>query len=451
MNGEKVRVAFHTLGCKLNYTETSTIARSLDQEVYKQVSYNESADIYVINTCTVTGAADRKCRQAIRKASRQSPDAQIVVMGCFAQLRPEEAGRLEGVKMILGNHEKFNLAHYLKEMSATGTHGSTDPGNDDNRDPEKEISPAPIVHSCESMENSGFISSFSMGDRTRSFMKVQDGCDYHCSYCTIPLARGNSRNQPISECIREARELASRGIKEIVLTGINTGDFGKSTGESLYELLQELVKIDGIERYRISSIEPNLLASDIITLTAENKKLMPHFHIPLQSGCNETLARMRRRYQRELFAEKLVVIKELMPMASVGADVIVGFPGETEEEFRSTYRFLEESGLSYLHVFTYSPRSNTPAAMMKPAVKSSVATERSRLLQQLSVKMAMRFSMDNRGYTRSVLWEHRNSKGVISGFTDNYIRVTTLSLNIMPGDITREFLKEPGSSAVFSL
>ena len=427
MSGGKIRVAFHTLGCKLNYTETSTIARSLDQERYEQVPYNEPADIYVINTCTVTGVADRKCRQAIRKASRQSPDAQIVVIGCFAQLRPEEASKLEGVKLILGNQEKFNLAHYLEEISTN-----------------------PIVHSCESMENSKFISSFSMGERTRSFMKVQDGCDYHCSYCTIPLARGGSRNQPISECVREAREIAARGIKEIVLTGINTGDFGKSTGESLYELLQELVKIDGIERYRISSIEPNLLTSEIIKLTSVNEKLMPHFHVPLQSGCNETLARMRRRYHRELFGEKLSGVKKLMPTASVGADVIVGFPGETEEEFRSTYQFLEESDLSYLHVFTYSPRSNTPAAIMKPVVKSSAATERSQLLQELSGKMEMRFSLDNRGYTRSVLWENRNSNGKIAGFTDNYIRVSTSSAKVLPGDITRVLLQEPDSSGVFS-
>lgn len=445
MSGDKVRVAFHTLGCKLNYTETSTIARSLDSGRYEKVSYDEQADIYVINTCTVTGAADRKCRQAIRKASRQSPDARIVVMGCFAQLRSEEAAALEGVRLILGNQEKFHLARYLDELTAIPENGSGLPGT--------EITGAasgPIVHSCESMERSSFISSFSMGDRTRAFMKVQDGCDYHCSYCTIPMARGSSRNQPVAECIREAELIAERGIKEIVLTGINTGDFGKSTGESLYELLLELIKVKGIERYRISSIEPNLLTKGIIELTAASEKLMPHFHIPLQSGCNETLARMRRRYRRELFEEKVAIIKKVIPNASIGADVIAGFPGETEEEFSSTYKFLEESDLSYLHAFTYSPRSNTPAAMMKPVVKSSVATGRSHMLQELSGKMALRFAGSNKGLTASVLWESRDSDGVISGFTGNYLRVSSSSPDITEGEITDVMLTEPDSKGGFT-
>jgi threonylcarbamoyladenosine tRNA methylthiotransferase MtaB len=446
MSGEKVRVAFHTLGCKLNYTETSTIARSLDSGKYEKVSYDEPADIYVINTCTVTGAADRKCRQAIRKASRQAPDARIVVMGCFAQLRSEEAASLEGVKLILGNQEKFHLARYLDELTAIHENDSGVPGT--------EITGAasgPIVHSCESMEKSSFISSFSMGDRTRAFMKVQDGCDYHCSYCTIPMARGSSRNQPVAECVREAGLIADRGIREIVLTGINTGDFGKSTGESLYELLLELIKVKGIERYRISSIEPNLLTPEIIEITADSQRLMPHFHIPLQSGCNETLARMRRRYRRELFEEKVAMIKKVMPNASIGADVIAGFPGETDTEFRSTYEFLEKSDLSYLHAFTYSPRSNTPAALMKPVVKSSDATERSHMLQRLSAKMALRFADSNKGLAAKVLWESRDSNGIISGFTGNYLRVATLSPDITEGDITDVMLTEPDNNGGFTV
>jgi threonylcarbamoyladenosine tRNA methylthiotransferase MtaB len=446
MSGGKVRVAFHTLGCKLNYTETSTIARSLDTGRYENVSYDEPADIYVINTCTVTGAADRKCRQAIRKASRQAPDAKIVVMGCFAQLHSEEAAALEGVRLILGNQEKFHLARYLDELAAIPENESAVTGAEITG-----IASGPIVHSCESMERSSFISSFSMGDRTRAFMKVQDGCDYHCSYCTIPLARGASRNQPVAECVREAQVIAGRGIREIVLTGINTGDFGKSTGESLYELLQELIKVEGIERYRISSIEPNLLTTEIIELTAASEKLMPHFHIPLQSGCNETLARMRRRYRRELFEEKTTEIKRVMPHASIGADVIAGFPGETDEEFMSTYKFLENIDLSYLHAFTYSPRSNTPAALMKPVVKSSDATKRSHMLQELSGGMARRFALSNKGLAARVLWESRDSNGVISGFTANYLRVATSSLEVSEGEITDVILTEPDNNGGFTV
>lgn len=415
IEGRKKKVAFHTLGCKLNFTETSTIARSLDEERYERVSFDDPADIYVINTCSVTGSADRKCRQVIKKTIAHSPGAYIVVVGCYAQLKPEEISSIPGVDLVLGTNEKFNLSAYIERIEKTY---------------------ASPVHSCEPVSGSIFTPSFSLADRTRSFLKVQDGCDYHCSYCTIPMARGESRNQPVSECIAQAGEIARSGIKEVVLTGVNIGDFGKSTGETLFDLLNELCKVDGIERIRISSIEPNLLTDEIINLVAENQKLLPHFHIPLQSGCNRTLGQMRRRYTRELFGERVASIRKLIPDAGIGADVIVGFPGENEEDFLSAREFLEKTDLSYLHVFTFSPRSNTPAASMEGQVNGETAVKRSQSLHRLSEKKRLDFHRRCIGKSYNVLWENRDEKGIISGFTGNYIRVTAHGDDNHPGKIS---------------
>lgn len=398
----KKKVAFHTLGCKLNFTETSTIARSLSGERFEKVSFDEQADIYVINTCSVTGAADKKCRQVIKKTINQSPGAYIIVVGCYAQLKPEEITSIPGVDLVLGTNEKFDLAGYIDRI---------------------EESIAETVNSCEPVSESMFKPSYSLSDRTRSFLKVQDGCDYLCSYCTIPFARGKSRNQPVSECLRQAKEIADSGIREIVITGVNIGDFGKSTGESFIDLLRALVKVDGIERIRISSIEPNLLTDDIIELVASEPKLMPHFHIPLQSGCNRTLGRMKRRYTRELFSDRISSIRKIMPDAGIGADVIVGFPGETEEDFASAREFLENTDLSYLHVFTFSPRANTPAAEMNDQVLPVTRNSRSKALQRLSEKKRVEFYRRCTGKQFRVLWEGVDEDS-ISGFTENYIRVT---------------------------
>ena len=341
MTDIKKKVAFHTLGCKLNFAETSTISRSFPEDQFEKVPANTKADIYVINTCSVTDAADRKCRQTIKKFIGQAPEAVIAVVGCYAQLNPGEISEIDGVDLVLGNNEKFNIAAYLREFEKKGK---------------------AEIHSCNGSGLDRFYPSYSIGDRTRSFLKVQDGCDYGCSYCTIPLARGQSRNQEIGILIVEAENIASRGIKEIVLTGVNIGDFGKSTGDSFTGLLKGLVKVDGIERYRISSIEPNLITGELIEMTALNRKILPHFHIPLQSGSDKILGLMQRRYRRELFKDKLFQIKEKIPLAGIGADVIVGFPGETDSDFEDTFSFLAEMPVTYLHVFTFSERPGTLAA-----------------------------------------------------------------------------------------
>jgi threonylcarbamoyladenosine tRNA methylthiotransferase MtaB len=397
----KKKVAFHTLGCKLNFAETSTISRSFPEEHFERVRPGAKADIYVINTCSVTDTADRKCRQVIKKCINQSPEAVIAVVGCYAQLNPGEISSIPGVDLILGTNEKFNAAAFLEK---TGKRNN------------------PEIHRCDLTSPGKFLPSFSMTDRTRSFLKVQDGCDYRCSYCTIPVARGQSRNQDIRSLVDEAEKIALKGIKEIVLTGVNIGDYGKSTGDKFASLLRELIKVDGIERFRISSIEPNLLTDEIISLIAECKKLLPHFHIPLQSGSDNILRLMRRRYKRDQFEDRVRMIRKEIPLAGIGADVITGFPGETDYDFEETFGFLKEMPVSYLHVFNFSERPGTPAEKMPGKVPFSIREERSRRLIRLSEKKHYEFCVRNTGQTAEILFEHNKSEDMITGFTGNYLR-----------------------------
>lgn len=415
----KRKVAFHTLGCKLNFAETSTIARTFPDDRFERVSPDGHADIYVINTCTVTDAADKKTRQAVRKFIHHNPDAFIAVVGCYAQLRQEEAAAIEGVDLVLGTYEKFDLASYIDNLQKRT---------------------APEVHSCETIDTDGFKASWSAGDRTRSFLKVQDGCDYHCSYCTVPLARGKSRNPFISEITAEAEEIVSSGIKEIVLTGVNVGDFGKSTGETLGQLLESLVKVKGLQRLRLSSIEPNLLTDSIIDLITSEKVLLPHIHMPLQSGNDRILGLMRRRYRREVFHERVLKIRERIPGAGIGADIIVGFPGETEEEHADTYGFLESLPLSYLHVFAFSPRPGTPAAGLPGIVSKQDKEKRSRQLIRLSESRRMQFMRSAAGQVHEVLFEQRGHDGMMAGLTGNYIRVLIPWEKGLPGTVRRVML-----------
>ena len=410
----KRKVAFHTLGCKLNFAETSTIARTLPDDRFERVSADSRADIYVINTCTVTDTADRKCRQAVRKFAHRNPDAFIAVVGCYAQMRREEAASIEGVDLVLGTYEKFDLASYIDNLQKRT---------------------APGIHSCETVNTDEFMASWSAGERTRSFLKVQDGCDYHCSYCAVPLARGKSRNPAISEIVAEAEKIVAGGVMEIVLTGVNVGDFGKSTGETLEQLLESLVKVNGLQRLRLSSIEPNLVTDRIIDIVSEGKVLLPHFHIPLQSGNDRVLGLMRRRYRREVFRDRVMKIRERIPDAGLGADVIVGFPGETEEEYADTYSFLESLPLSYLHVFAFSPRPGTPAAEMPGAVSRQEKEKRSRQLIRLSESRRMQFMHNASGQIHNVLFEKRGHDGTVTGLTGNYIRVMTPRVKGLPGSI----------------
>ena len=412
----KRKVAFHTLGCKLNFAETSTIARTFAEERYERVSPDSLADIHVINTCTVTDAADRKCRQAVRKIIHRNPGAFIAVVGCYAQLRQEEAAAIEGVDLVLGTCEKFDLASYIDNLGKLT---------------------APGIHSCENIDTDAFRSSWSAGDRTRSFLKVQDGCDYRCSYCTVPLARGKSRNPFISEIVEEAKTIAASGVKEIVLTGVNVGDFGKSTGESLEQLLNSLTHVKGIERLRLSSIEPDLVTDAIIDLIASKKMLMPHIHMPLQSGSDRILGLMRRRYRRDVFRDRVMRIRDKMPHAGIGADVIVGFPGETEEDHEETVRFLENMPVSYLHVFAFSPRPGTPAADMPDRVRKQEKERRSRQLINLSGSRRILFMRNASGKIHDVLFEKRSPDGMIAGLTGNYIRVITPYRKDLPGTVRR--------------
>lgn len=402
MTSDRKKIAFHTLGCKLNFAETSTISRSFPEEKFERVPASSKADIYIINTCSVTDAADKKCRQAIRKFSNLSPDAFIAVVGCYAQLKPQEISSIPGVDLVLGTNEKFSLAEYLSST-------------------EKKTNAE--VHSCDLSVADVFNDSYSMGDRTRSFLKVQDGCDYGCSYCTIPMARGKSRNPEIARLVEEAQKIASRGISEIVLTGVNIGDFGRSTGDSFSLLLRELQKTTGIERIRISSIEPNLLTDEIIAMAAEGGKILPHFHIPLQSGSDKILGLMRRRYKREIFAGRVLGVKQEIPMAGIGADVIVGFPGETEEDFNDTLSFIENLPLTYLHVFSFSERPGTVAAGLPGKVSQADKDERSKRLIELSGKKNLEFINENIGRKSMVLFEKTRNDGFITGFTENYLRV----------------------------
>ena len=425
MEISKKRVSFHTLGCKLNFAETSAIARSLPDDRYDKVPQGADADIYVINTCTVTGTADRKCRQTIKKLISRSPDALIAVVGCYAQLKPEKILAIPGVDIVLGNYEKFNLADYLVN---------------------KKKGDGEIIHACGNTVNDSYFPAFSIGGRTRSFLKVQDGCDYRCSYCTIPDARGPSRNQDIVSLVSEAEKIAENGIKEIVLTGVNIGDFGKSTGDTFTGLLKELVKVEGIERYRISSIEPDLISSELIDFAAGSGKILPHFHIPLQSGSDHVLKMMRRRYKRELFERKVSLIKTRIPLAGIGADVIVGFPGESDADFTDTLSFLEKMPLSYLHVFSFSERPGTPAWEMPGKVPYPAREERSKRLISLSDRKHREFCIENTGKNASVLFEHSRKEGMITGFTGNYLSVEYPWNNNLAGKIRKVFLKGMASS-----
>lgn len=408
---EKQRtVAFHTLGCKLNFSETSTLSRTLESEGFVKKEFDDLADVYVINTCSVTDNADKECRQLVRRIQRKAPESLVVITGCYAQLKPKEISQIPGVDLVLGAAEKFNIGAHLREL-AKGDSAK--------------------ISSCDIEEVSGFNASYSMNDRTRTFLKVQDGCDYTCSFCTIPMARGKSRSDSIANVLQHARDLAGSGVKEIVLTGVNLGDFGKGpdgakrSEENFYDLIQELDKVEGIERYRISSIEPNLLTEDIISFVAGSKKFMPHFHIPLQSGSNEILGLMRRRYKRELYAERVEMIKSLMPHCAIGVDVIVGFPSESDAHFKETFDFLHSLDVSYLHVFTYSERDATRALEIKPVVPVAVRHERNKTLRQLSYMKMQYFTEQHRGQERKVLFEGHEKAGMMEGYTDNYIRITT--------------------------
>ncbi|MCX6301651.1 MAG: tRNA (N(6)-L-threonylcarbamoyladenosine(37)-C(2))-methylthiotransferase MtaB [Bacteroidia bacterium] len=401
-NLKRKKVAFHTLGCKLNFAETSTISRLFPEEQFEKVPARQKADVYVINTCSVTDVADKKCRQAIKRFIHLSPDAFIAVVGCYAQLKPQEISAIPGVDLVLGINEKFDIAGYITGLE---------------KRKKAEIS------SCALSDSDRFNPSWSAGDRTRSFLKVQDGCDYGCSYCTVPLARGRSKNPNIITLCGQAADIANKGVKEIVLTGVNIGDFGKSTGESFTDLIKELIKVPGIERYRISSIEPNLLTDELIELAFSNKKILPHFHIPLQSGCDRILGLMRRRYKREIFAERVKIIKKLIPLAGIGADVIVGFPGETESDFRETYSFIEKLPLTYLHVFTFSERPGTVAWDLPGKVNLQERESRSKKLIALSELKHSGFMGLNTGYNAEVLFEKVRTSGMITGFTGNYLRV----------------------------
>lgn len=407
MNNKK-KVGFYTLGCKLNFSETSTIARSFKDEGFERVDFNDQADIYVINTCSVTENADKRFKTIVKQAQKANPEAFIAAVGCYAQLKPQELADVNGVDLVLGATEKFKITDYLNDLS------KNDFGE---------------VHSCEIEEADFYVGSYSIGDRTRAFLKVQDGCDYKCTYCTIPLARGISRSDTLENVLKNAKEISERNIKEIVLTGVNIGDYGKGEfgnkkhEHTFYELVQALDVVEGIERLRISSIEPNLLKNETIDFVAQSKTFVPHFHIPLQSGSNDMLKKMRRRYLRELYVDRVEQIKKVMPHACIGVDVIVGFPGETDEHFLETYNFLNELDISYLHVFTYSERENTVAAIMDGVVPKKVRSKRSKMLRGLSVKKRRAFYESQIGTKRTVLFESENKEGYIQGFTENYVKV----------------------------
>lgn len=406
----KKKVAFYTLGCKLNFSETSTISRSFTNDGFTRVNFSEKADIYVINTCSVTENADKRFKVIVKQAQKINPEAFIIAVGCYAQLKPQELADVNGVDLVLGATEKFKITDYINNLSKNNF------GE---------------IHACEIEEANFYVGSYSIGDRTRAFLKVQDGCDYTCTYCTIPLARGISRSDTMANVIKNAQEISEQNIKEIVLTGVNIGDYGKGEfgnkkhQHTFLDLVTQLDRIKGIERLRISSIEPNLLKNETIDLVSNSRAFTPHFHIPLQSGSNEILKKMKRRYKRELYIDRVEKIKEVMPHACIGVDVIVGFPGETDAHFLETYTFLSELDISYLHVFTYSERDNTEAANMSGVVPKSIRTKRSKMLRGLSVKKRRAFYESQIGTTRTVLFESENKEGYIHGFTKNYIKVKT--------------------------
>ncbi|WP_297805820.1 tRNA (N(6)-L-threonylcarbamoyladenosine(37)-C(2))-methylthiotransferase MtaB [uncultured Polaribacter sp.] len=409
MNAEK-KVAFYTLGCKLNFSETSTIARNFTNEGFERVDFEAAADVYVINTCSVTDNADKRFKTIVKNALKKNEDAFLIAIGCYAQLKPEELANVDGVDLVLGATEKFNVTSYINDLSKNNV------GE---------------VHSCEISDADFYVGSYSIGDRTRAFLKVQDGCDYKCTYCTIPLARGISRSDTLENVIKNAQEISSKGIKEIVLTGVNIGDYGKGEfgnkkhEHTFLELVKELDKVNGIHRLRISSIEPNLLKDETIEFVSKSNSFVPHFHIPLQSGCDELLKKMKRRYLTSTYTNRVRKIKEVMPNACIGVDVIVGFPGETDELFLETYNYLNEMDISYLHVFTYSERANTEAVQLDGVVPKKVRAKRSKMLRGLSAKKRRSFYESQLGNTLSVLFENENKDGFINGFTENYVKVKT--------------------------
>ncbi|MGB5227662.1 MAG: tRNA (N(6)-L-threonylcarbamoyladenosine(37)-C(2))-methylthiotransferase MtaB [Eudoraea sp.] len=406
----KKRVAFYTLGCKLNFSETSTIARSFENKGYDRVDFSDRADMYVINTCSVTENADKRFKTIVRQAQKTNPEAFVAAIGCYAQLKPQDLADIHGVDLVLGASEKFKILDYINDLS------KNDFG---------------VVHSCEIEEVDFYVDSYAIGDRTRAFLKVQDGCDYKCTYCTIPMARGISRSDTLSNVLKNAREISEQGIKEIVLTGVNIGDYGKGEfgnkkhEHTFFDLVKALDKVEGVHRLRISSIEPNLLKNETIDFVARSNTFVPHFHIPLQSGSDELLKLMKRRYLTDLYVDRVKRIRNVMPHSCIGVDVIVGFPGETDKHFLETYNFLNELEISYLHVFTYSERDGTVAATMSEVVPKNVRSKRSKMLRGLSVKKRRSFYESQLGHKRTVLFESENKEGYIHGFTDNYIKVKT--------------------------
>lgn len=436
-----VNVAFHTLGCKLNFSETSSIRRMFEDHGYGTCKIEDGADIYIINTCSVTDFADKKCRYEVRRALKHSPNARVVVIGCYAQLKPREISEIPGVDLVLGAAEKFNIIKYVDGLSKT-----TDKG---------------MVMAGEVSEANSFVDAFSFGDRTRSFLKVQDGCNYKCTFCTIPQARGASRSDTIENALSNANRIAESGVKEIVLTGVNLGDFGNGTEviegtkpkkEAMFiDLIQELDKVEGIDRYRISSIEPNLLTDEIIKFVAQSERFLPHFHVPLQSGSDKILKAMKRRYLTPLYSLRVDSIKSNMPHACIGVDVIVGFPGETDEDFKDTYNYLKDLDISYLHVFTYSERANTPATEMGDPVPMNIRRERNEMLRILSEKKKRAFYEKNLGSVRNVLWEQSKKEGVMTGFTNNYVKVQAPLNTQMIGGIQEVTLHEIGEDSLVSI
>ena len=427
------KVAFYTLGCKLNYSETSTISRSFESRGYIKVGFTETPDIFIINTCSVTENADKKCSKIVREARGISPDAYIAIIGCYAQLKPQEIASIPGVDAVLGASEKFRLMDLLDGFVRQ---------------------PSAQVFASDIQEATGFNTSYSLHDRTRTFLKVQDGCDYSCTFCTIPMARGASRSDSIQNIIRTAVEIGKTEVREIVLTGVNTGDFGIREGkreERFIDLIKALDNVEGIDRFRISSIEPNLLTNEIIQFVKQSKKFVPHFHVPLQSGSNKILKLMKRRYQRELYADRVKQIKFLMPTACIGVDVIVGFPGESNEDFLETYQFLNELQISYLHVFTYSERENTMAATMPNSVPKSVRAERSKMMHILSDKKRRKFYEENLSHEAIVLFENDVENGMMHGFTENYIRVTAPYDPLLVNEVKNFRLKEINKNGLVEL
>ena len=425
------KVSFYTLGCKLNFSETSTISRQFDDAGYAKVGFDDTPDIYVINTCSVTENADKKCRHLVRRAKKVNPNAYVIIIGCYAQLKPADIATIEGVNAVLGANEKFNILEHLeKDINATET----------------------IVLNENIKQTKDFVPAFSVGDRTRSFLKVQDGCDYFCTFCTIPLARGKSRNASISETVSEAKKVAETEVKEIVLTGVNIGDFGQGGEENFEMLVKELDTVEGIDRFRISSIEPNLLSNEIIDFCLlDSERFVPHFHIPLQSGSNKLLKAMRRKYERELFENRILTIKKRNPETCIGVDVIVGFPGETDDDFMETYNFLNELPISYLHVFTYSERANTTAVKIGNPVPKNIRKERSKKLQILSHKKKRAFYEENKGKVVDVLFENENNEGYMYGFSSNYVKVKAPFDENLTNSIVRVSLEELDRDGIYKV